>query len=513
MKTIYMMACLLAGMTTYAQGVKYKNWEQVLAKGIQSEQNNTLEQVPAKGIQFEQHKTWEQILAQAKKEHKNVFVNCYMQGGKPCIEMDQHVFPVKAVGDYYNSHYVSFAINMEQLPVDENTCAVKATADTLRKRYGVNGYPNLLFLDATGKLLHRFMGSTTPEELITQGKNALDPNKQFYTQLQAYKAGKRDTANMRQLAIDAFNYSESKLAHNITNDYLQGKTDQQLANPNDIALIAIVLQDHERVALLNKRYLQSLSTSQKLQPENIRFIVQDRDQPDTIAYYMDLFLQRTPDSVLLKNSCINILAQVAYQQGSNSKSYQYLWLHRSAVDSVLNTPQSLTKLFSSHISKEIIAPFMKQAGDTPDWDSLQQAITAKYSSDYADHSVILTKFSWYVNRKEWPVCMQLIVELDKKYGAKRSAYEVNSELGTPVLNRSNDPVILQYALGRMQQVIDTQSPTISEVTTYAKLLYNTGRKADAVRWEKIALEAEPDNKDISTILEQMNNDTLITLKP
>lgn len=483
---IYLVACLLAALGAHAQG-----------------------------IHFEQAKSLDEVFAKAKAQHKNVFISCCIQGGKPCIEMSDRVYPLKVVGDYYNSHFINIAVDMQELAVDEKTRVQRALADSVKKRYGTNGYPNLLFLDANGKLLHRYIGGATPEGFVALGKDALDPNKQYYTQIAAFQQGKRDTSIMRQLAMDAFNFGNSKMVHEIAAAYLKGKTDAQLANPADIALIGGTLQDKERATALAVIYFEGLSATQKIRPENLRYILLKKDASDSVKYYVDLFLQHTPDSVLLQQGGISILVSESYQDSdtSNGRSYQYLWKHRDQTDSVFAKQHALYRLFATFIMKEIAMPFMKAAGETPDWSALQQQIAAKYSNDYAEHFMLQTKANWYISHKEWASTMKMIVELDKKYGTTRTVYELNNELAKPIINRSTDPAEMQYALGRMQHAIETGSPSSSEVSSYAKLLYNTGNKAEAIRWEKIALDRDPEDKDLSTILEQMNNGTLVTLKP
>lgn len=466
----------------------------------------------AQGLHFEQHKTWDQVLAQAKKEHKYVFVNCCMQGGKPCEEMDNSVYPVKAVGDYYNVHYISLTLNMEVLPVDETSRAEKALADTLRKRYGVNGYPNLLFLDANGKLLHRHLGALTPKDFLTLGHDALDPNKQYYAQAAAFNAGKRDTAILRQLAFDAFNFGDTRLAREAAHAYLAGKTNIRLANLMDMSLIGFVLQDQAKSDTLAHLYVKGLSLQEKLKPENLRILISIYDQPDTLAHYMHLFLQQ-PDSVLLQASSMSNMVQAAYKQGLEGESYQYLWTHHLQADSVYNMPLSMLKLFSRSISKNIIMPFMNQAGYHPDWQSLRQAIIAKYDDVYADRTLLQTQMAWYGGHGQWTECINAVVDIDKKYGADRKGYEINSELARPVLAHSTDTAVLQYVLERMQQVVMAQSPSLSDINTYAFLLYNTGRREEAIHWEKIALSAEPGDKELSANLEKMNNGTFSTIQP
>ena len=67
----------------------------------------------AQGIKFEDT-NFSTILAKAKKENKLIFVDSYASWCGPCKLMVKNVFPQKAVGDYYNSHFVNAKIDMEK---------------------------------------------------------------------------------------------------------------------------------------------------------------------------------------------------------------------------------------------------------------------------------------------------------------------------------------------------------------------------------------------------------------
>lgn len=67
----------------------------------------------AQGIKFEENKLSE-ILAKAKKENKLVFIDAYTSWCAPCKLMAKHIFPLKTVGDYYNSHFINSKFDMEK---------------------------------------------------------------------------------------------------------------------------------------------------------------------------------------------------------------------------------------------------------------------------------------------------------------------------------------------------------------------------------------------------------------
>ena len=111
---------------------------------------------------------WASVLAKAQKENKMVFVDFYTTWCGPCKQMARDIFPMKKVGNFYNTHFVNYKIDAE-----------KGEGKTLAKKYSVNAYPTYIFTDAKGNFLHQAIGSMPAEKFIAKGEEALDPAKQL----------------------------------------------------------------------------------------------------------------------------------------------------------------------------------------------------------------------------------------------------------------------------------------------------------------------------------------------
>ena len=119
---------------------------------------------------------WASVLAKAQKENKMVFVDFYTTWCGPCKQMARDIFPMKKVGNFYNTHFVNYKIDAE-----------KGEGKTLAKKYIVNAYPTYIFTDAKGEFLHQGVGSMPAEKFIAKGKEALDSEKQLVNLLKAGK--------------------------------------------------------------------------------------------------------------------------------------------------------------------------------------------------------------------------------------------------------------------------------------------------------------------------------------
>jgi thioredoxin-related protein len=119
-------------------------------------------------------------LTKAKEMKLPVFVDAYAVWCGPCKRMDKEVFTEKNVADYFNSHYVSIKIDMEQ-----------GEGPSLSEIYGVRAYPTFLFLNENGEAIHKIVGFYRAAEFLEAAKVASDPEKQIATFNKKYAAGER----------------------------------------------------------------------------------------------------------------------------------------------------------------------------------------------------------------------------------------------------------------------------------------------------------------------------------
>ncbi|MCS6934848.1 MAG: thioredoxin domain-containing protein [Chitinophagales bacterium] len=118
----------------------------------------------ADGIIFENDKTFAQLLAEAKRQNKLVFIDCYTVWCGPCKRLAAMVFPDSAVGAFFNSHFINAKFDME-----------RGEGIEIANRYGIRAYPTLLWLDGDGNVVHKLVGGTDAAGLIAQGQKAIDP--------------------------------------------------------------------------------------------------------------------------------------------------------------------------------------------------------------------------------------------------------------------------------------------------------------------------------------------------
>lgn len=110
------------------------------------------------GIQF--HKgTWNAALELANKEHKLIFLDIYATWCRPCKKLKKLTFSDEKVGQFYNLNFINVSFDGEQ-----------EGGLKLVNQYHLKGYPSLLFIDSTGKVVFQSEGYQNSNELIVLWK-------------------------------------------------------------------------------------------------------------------------------------------------------------------------------------------------------------------------------------------------------------------------------------------------------------------------------------------------------
>lgn len=114
-----------------------------------------------KGILFNSI-SYQDALELSKKEGKPIFVDVYATWCGPCKLMSRLVFTNNEVGAYYNENFINLKIDAE-----------KDGGKAFARKYRIQAYPTLMFIDSTGNVFYRTEGARQKNEFIDLGKQAL----------------------------------------------------------------------------------------------------------------------------------------------------------------------------------------------------------------------------------------------------------------------------------------------------------------------------------------------------
>jgi thiol-disulfide isomerase/thioredoxin len=133
-----------------------------------------------KSISFA-HGKWAEILEKSKKENKMIYLDCYTTWCGPCKWMAKNVFTNDTVADFYNSNFINVEMDME-----------KGEGLEIAKKYGIQAYPTMLYINSSGEIMHRSCGSAPTQTFIATGKTALNPNTQLASLTKTFNSGAVD---------------------------------------------------------------------------------------------------------------------------------------------------------------------------------------------------------------------------------------------------------------------------------------------------------------------------------
>ncbi len=120
---------------------------------------NNSQTEPVTGIQF-YNGSFEDAINNAKKENKLIFLDIYATWCGPCKKLKANTFTNQEVGEFYNKTFINMALDGE-----------KGEGLLLAKKYGVKGYPTLLFIDTNGTIVSETAGYYNSSEFLTLGKS------------------------------------------------------------------------------------------------------------------------------------------------------------------------------------------------------------------------------------------------------------------------------------------------------------------------------------------------------
>ncbi|MEZ5016745.1 MAG: thioredoxin domain-containing protein [Flavipsychrobacter sp.] len=119
------------------------------------------EKQKADGIEFF-HGKWNDAVTTATKEDKLMFIDVYTTWCGPCKALKARTFPDKELGNYFNEHFTSVAMDAE-----------RGEGVLFAQKYNVGAYPTMIILDSKGRVISTILGYKTPEQLLQFGKAAV----------------------------------------------------------------------------------------------------------------------------------------------------------------------------------------------------------------------------------------------------------------------------------------------------------------------------------------------------
>lgn len=293
-----------------------------------------------KSIAFE-HGTFDEIKAKALKENKLIFIDAFTTWCGPCKQMAKSVFTNDEVADYYNKNFVNAKIDME-----------KGEGIEIAKKYQVQCYPNLLFVDGNGNLMHRIAGSMTAKDFIALAEDAKIPEKQFAYYSKNYESNKSNTDFLLKY-IDA-REATCLQSDEIVKDYFLQQKESDLTNKANWNMI--------------------LNQVNNADSKEFNYLIANRKK------YSDLYSEKVVNGkidAVNQNQLMSIVKAKPFDEKKYSDT-------KSKIE-LLNTPNTKLIFFETDL---------KLAQINQDWNAYTKLAVENVDQLYSKDAEALNSFSW-----------------------------------------------------------------------------------------------------------------------
>lgn len=401
------------------------------------------------GVDFQAGLTWSQIIAKAKLENKYIFVACYQSTCRSCFEMDADVYDNEEVAKIINQNFISIKVKIDTGGMNGECIKdwLAVDSELVNTHHHITSIPYYLFFSNRGEIIHCDLGYKNVFEFCATIKDALNPQRQYYTLLRNYKEGIKEYNCIPYLVRFLEKLDDDKLAHKLafdyTEHYLFALNERVIFTKEDIYFVASYLQ----------------SSTQK----GFKFFLNNKSKIDHIVQEGG-FAEKVVDDIIYKEDIYPKL-----QVDRNNKTRE------------------------------------------PEWSKMERQLRSSYTESDAQNTILNAKIRWCGYFKSWPeLAKWQIIKLEKNSvsGVDTSAgarNEVNNLIFTDVFVHCKKRALLRRAVRLQERIVNQDKNTPEYMDTYANLLYKLGKRNKAILFETSAHLLKPKLTDISENLIKMKN--------
>lgn len=379
---------------------------------------------------FRIEKSWDKVLQKASLEKKLILVDAFATWCGPCKMMDKEVYSDPRVSEEIKRNFVGVKVQFDRtLADDEVVKSWYGDVELLKNKYHVEAFPTFLFINPDGTLAYRGLGYQNIDDFMKLMKDASIPDNNYGKNISLYLQRMLFGEALLKLANQAAKFKEDSLAREIAKTY-------------------------------KRQSLDNRSASSFLSPELAEYL----------ASFSNLFSSKDPISKIL-------------------------FEHPDSADILLARP-GLSKWFTENVVyREIISPSLKHNDKyslkEPDWEKLERQIRNKYNQQVAETTILNAKLEWFNDKKDWNNIIKYTIEKTDLGGPDTvgiSTSFLNNMVYNLIFKRGTDTWALKKGVSYMELLLTIAPEKDTWLDTYANLLYKLGRKKEAIKHEKKALQ-------------------------
>jgi hypothetical protein len=145
------------------------------------------------------------------------------------------------VGAFYNENFINLKVQLDTTSKDnDHVKQWYKDGSMLANKYGIRAYPTYIFFSPDGEAVHRAIGSSDAQAFIAKGKDALNPDKQYYRLVGEYQKGNRDGAFLRNLVLSAQSVYDMQNLPEYANAFYTAEKD--LMKPENLKVVSSLTQ-------------------------------------------------------------------------------------------------------------------------------------------------------------------------------------------------------------------------------------------------------------------------------
>jgi thiol-disulfide isomerase/thioredoxin len=347
-------------------------------------------------------------------------MDAYTSWCGPCKWMAKEIFTNDTVADFFNKNFVNAKIDME-----------KGEGPEIAKMYKVMCYPNLLFIDGDGKLVHRGAGGQPAQQFIELAENASNPLKRYSHYADEYASKKNNSAFL----VEYINATAGTClpTNELLADYFKSQKEENLTNRVNWNMIRDFCEDYKSkeftYLLKNADVYRKLYTTDSVNSKIKNVIIN--------AGYGAIYRKESPDG----NDYIEFTTEITQEM----KSYNFqgmdevLFILDMAAAEKKGDWQKYANIFVEKGDKYLKSPDEKNGvawnlyEKSDDKNALEKAaqimaVVVKESPDYAccdTYAAVLFKLK---KKSEAKAAAIKAIELAKKEGLDVEGYQGTVDL-------------------------------------------------------------------------------------
>lgn len=174
--------------------------------------------------------TYNQVLKQSEEQGKLIFLYFYTDKCSACTKISQNTFSNESVISYFNNNFINHKIN----------CSPKSSGIEIAKKYEVNAFPSLVFINYKEEMVDFIVGAVSSEKLLSIAKGTKVTGQNLSFLKNEFEKGNRNEKLVNDYLKKLKQANKYREASTIFKEYFSTLSDKDKISKNTWDLLLIV---------------------------------------------------------------------------------------------------------------------------------------------------------------------------------------------------------------------------------------------------------------------------------